>query len=256
MPKQGTERKVPNGGGKKEPFRPVTESYRRHLRNQVSAIEEALAPQFKGGGAAPIRVKVIPKAAAKSHRPTELFSDKTCPIVGAGRLGELFIKATDRGLRELGKRITSNTSQTMVKELSGIESIEAITPVSRCYGRSATELLKKSPRRGAGFMTRVRLFDMGDAPDAFEKDFRTLCEARGIELDSRGYSVGAFSAVCRNTDDIETLSRFVGVRSIAPMPVVRLIRPRSLGGAKLPDLPMRSPGRYRRAGRGGRRQRD
>lgn len=241
MPKQGTERKVPGGGGKKEPFRPVNETYRQHLHSQVSAIEDALAPQFKREGVAPVRVKVIPKAAAKSHRPTELFSDKTCPIVGAGRLGELFIKASERGLRELAKRISNNTSQLVVKELSGVESIEAITPVSRRYGRTAAELLQKSPRRAAGFVTRVRLFDMGDAPDAFEKDFFQLCEKRGIAIDPRGYSTGAYAAVCRNTDDIEALSRFVGVRSVAPMPLIRLIRSRALGTAKLPNLPTRSP---------------
>src|SRR5690606_7357853 len=91
MPKQGTERKVAGGGSAPKPFRPVDSGYRQRLAGQVSAIRKAIAPQIKTAGAAPVRVKLISKAAAKSHRPEHLFSSQSCPIVGAGRLGELFV---------------------------------------------------------------------------------------------------------------------------------------------------------------------
>ena len=41
-----------------------------------------------------MRVKLLSQAAAKSHRPEHLFSPQSCPIVGGGSLGELFVKAT------------------------------------------------------------------------------------------------------------------------------------------------------------------
>jgi hypothetical protein len=87
MPKQGAEKKVHGGGAPPKPFRTVNAAYRKSLSHQVSAISEALLPQMKKTAAAPIRVKLIIKAAAKSHRPELLFSSQTCPIVGAGRLG-------------------------------------------------------------------------------------------------------------------------------------------------------------------------
>src|SRR5690348_9590826 len=83
LPKQGRERRVLGGGNAPTPFRAVTPSYRQALSNQVAAIKQGLADPIARVGAAPVRVKIIPKAAAKSHRPEHLFTDTTCPIIGA-----------------------------------------------------------------------------------------------------------------------------------------------------------------------------
>lgn len=128
MPKQGTERRVSGGGGPATPFRTVDVEYRQRLTNQVEAIERAVLPQATTSKSAPVRVKVIPKAAAKSHRPLRLFSEETCPIVGVGRIDELFVKGTVSGLAALKRRIAADSSDKIVKELSSIESIEPVTP--------------------------------------------------------------------------------------------------------------------------------
>jgi hypothetical protein len=83
MPKQGTERKVTAGGTPPKPFRTVDVKYRTRLSSQVSAIRMAMAPQIRTAGAAPVRVKLLSVAAAKSHRPEHLFSSQSCPIVAA-----------------------------------------------------------------------------------------------------------------------------------------------------------------------------
>src|SRR5213594_4351933 len=90
MRRQGVERKISGGGPLAKPFRTVDAKYRTRLSNQVSALRNVVVPQAKRTGAAPIRIKLLPKAAAKSHRPDHLFSHQSCPIIGAGRLGELF----------------------------------------------------------------------------------------------------------------------------------------------------------------------
>lgn len=128
MPKQGTERRVTGGGGKKVPFRVVDAAYRTSLLNQVGAIEDSIISQLKKSKAAPVRVKLISKATAKTHRPETLFSDKTCPIIGAGGIGELFVKANKTGIESLKRYIREGDSDTIIKELSCIESIEAVSP--------------------------------------------------------------------------------------------------------------------------------
>ena len=128
MPKQGAERKIPPGGTPPKPFRTVDSKYRNHLSNQVSALRSAIVPQVRRTGSAPIRVKLLSKAAAKSHRPEYLFSPQSCPIIGSGRLGELFVKATPEGLDRLAEIIDRNTSDQVTKELSCVETIEPITP--------------------------------------------------------------------------------------------------------------------------------
>lgn len=242
MPKQGTERKVPGGGTPPTPFREVDSAYRQRLSSQVAAIRKSIIPQIKTAGAAPVRVKLIPKAAAKSHRPEHLFSPQSCPIVGAGRLGELFVKATQNGLENLADIIEQNDSDRIVKELSCVETIEPVTPTYRRSGLEATELLKKSPRRDRGFVTRVRLFNFGADGDQEQlvKDFKRACHKHKIAIsDGRGYSPSSFAyeIQCRNVDDVEALSRVIGVRSVSPMPVIRAVRPQMFATKKLPSVP-------------------
>jgi hypothetical protein len=242
MPKQGTERKVPGGGPPPKPFRTVDAKYRARLSTQISAIRAAIVPQIRTAGAAPVRVKLLPRAAAKSHRPEHLFSPQSCPIVGGGRLGELFVKATPEGLDRLGEIIADNASDQIKKELSCVETIEPVTPAYRRSGLEATDVLRHSPRGKHGFITRVSLFNFGvdcDQPKLVE-DFENTCRNRHITvLSNRGYSPSSFTYAieCRNIDDVEALSRVVGVRSITPMPLIRTIRPRMFAAKPLPPLP-------------------
>ena len=243
MPKQGTERKVPGGGTPPKPFRPVDAKYRARLSSQVAAIRTAIAPQITTAGAAAVRVKLLSIAAAKSHRPEHLFSPYSCPIVGGGSLGELFVKATPVGLERLGTVIDDNRSDQMTKELSCVETIEPVTPVYRRIGLDATDVLRRSPRGEHGFITRVGLFHFGADPDQLKSvtHFERACRRRGITVRNRGYSPSSFTYAieCRDVEDVEALSRIVSVRSIAAMPLIRTIRSRMFAAKPLPTLPKR-----------------
>src|ERR1017187_10383161 len=214
MPKQGTERKIKPGGTPPKPFRTVDATYRSRLPHQVKAIRSALDPQVSRSGAAPVRVKLLSRAAAKSHRPEHLFSRNSCPIIGAGRLGELFVKASAEGLERLASDISSNESDRMVKELSCVEVIEPITPAFRRAGLEASDILRHSPRGSKGFLTRVRLFDFGAGDqDRLVADFRALCERRAMGVKSGGYSPASFTyeVECESAEDVESLARTIGV---------------------------------------------
>jgi len=237
---------VRGGGGPPRPFRDVTPAYRKSLATQVTAIRTAIDRQLKATVIAPVRVKVLTQAAAKSHRPKNLFSEKTCPIVGAGRLGELFVKATAAGLDNLAKVIEQSRSEQMIKELSCVETIEPITPALRRRGSTAAEILRRSPRRKNGFITRVNLFNFGPNEDqqALVTDFEALCAKRGIQLNTRGYSQASltYAAECRSEEDVDAISKALAVRSISHMPLVRLVRPRAMNPQPLPALPQRKAG--------------
>ena len=243
MPKQGAERKIQPGGTPPKPFRTVDAKYRSHLSNQVSALRSAIVPQVRRTGTAPIRVKLLSQAAAKSHRPENLFSLQSCPIIGSGRLGELFVKATPDGLSRLADMIENNTSDRVMKELSCVEAIEPITPIFRRGGAEAKDLLRRSPRGKYGFITRVRLFNFGSDSDQpkLVDDFKAVCRERDIRVSQDGYSPSSFTygIECRNVDDVEALSRVIGVRSIVHMPLIRTVRPQMLNPKPLPKLPNR-----------------
>ena len=85
------------------------------------------------------------------------------------------------------------------------------------------------------------LFNFGPDQDQpkLVADLEANCKWRNIVLSTRGYSLSSFTygAECRTVDDVEALSRVVGVRSIAPMPLIRTIRPRMFSAKPLPALP-------------------
>ena len=233
LPKQGRERKVGGGGNRPKPFRQVTPEYRASLRAQVDAIRDVVTPEItKRVGSLPMRVKVLTKAVAKSHRPETLFSDNTCPIIGGGGLGELFLKATPGGLDRLGEIIESNESERVIKELSEVEVIEPVTPSFRRRRKAPLDILKGSPRRASGFLTRVKLFDYGDSPDQQRlfDDFMKSAKHAKVQVRRSGYTPASltFAVECQTADQVETLSKVVGVRSIGPMPVLRTVTPRAL----------------------------
>lgn len=213
MPKQGKEKRVRGGGAPPEPFRVVDTAYRKSLSNQISAIRDAVLPQIKQTGTAPVRVKLLKKAAAKSHRPEQLFSANTCPIVGAGRLGELFVKATPDGLAKLAKVIKSNHTDQIMKEISCVEAIEAVNPAYRRKGIEPNDVLRRSPRGKNGFIIRVRLFNFGANQDQVKlvANFEKTCRSRNIRISRTGYSPDSFvyGAECRTVKDVEILSRVI-----------------------------------------------
>lgn len=240
LPNQASERKVTGGGSAKLPFRDVDEKYRTSLSNQITALRQSVAPLVDRVGIAPARVKLHKKAVAKSHRPTRIFSDQSCPIIGAGALGELFIRVTPEGLDVLAQDVVSNESERVIKELSSVELIEPITPDMRRHGQSALEVLKHSPRVGeTGFLTRVRLFDFGRAgkQENVVSDFLAICKARKLLARTEGYDPRSYvySVECNTTEDVEALSRIVGVRSLIGMPLLRTIRPQAMNERPLPE---------------------
>lgn len=243
MPNQGKQKKVPGGGSPPKPFRTVDDAFRNSLSVQITAAQKAVSPHIKEIGATPVRVKLIAKASAKSHRPESIFSEQTCPIVGAGRLGELFIKATSEGLDKLNDIVRNGQSDRIIKELSCIEAIEPVTPNYRRRSMESLDILRRSPRGDVGFITRVQLFDLGGGADQerLVENFRVVCQRHGIPLNSDGYSSDSFtySAECRVDEDVEALSRIVGVRSISSMPIIRMLRPQALDPKPLPILPAR-----------------
>ena len=130
----------------------------------------------------------------------------------------------------------------MIKELSCVETIEPVTPAYRRGGLEARDVLRRSPRGQQGFITRVGLFNFGADSDQprLVKDFESAGRERHIRVSmNRGYSPSSFTyeTECRNVEDVEALSRVIGVRSISPMPLIRTLRPQMFAAKPLPNLP-------------------
>lgn len=242
LPKQGMEKKVIGRSGPSIPFRLVDSKFRQSLSSRIQAVEQAIKTPAKKLGAVPARIKLVSKAIAKSHRPENIFSENTCPIVGAGKFGELFISATSQGLEKINQIVTRGTRDKIVKEISTVETIEPITPEYRLGGLTANDVLRYSPKTEDGYVTKVQLFDM-NAPDIQAKmvnDFTTECETLKVKISKRSYSNNSyyFEAVCQNASQVDGLSKHVAVRSLKSMPVLRIVQPQV---AEISQLPANLP---------------
>lgn len=226
LPKQGAERAVVAGGGPAKPFRTVDPAFRRSIVTRLHAIATSIkADSVKGY--APVRVKILKEASAKSHRPEFLFSDQTCPIIGAGRLGELFIKGSDAGIHQIERIINTAKADRVIKEISTVETIEPITPEFRKMGLSAAEILARSPKTKNGYLVKVQLFDFGDDDqNKLAAEFAEKCRRAEILVDHAGYDERNyyFAATCKTPAHVDSLAKIVGVRSVRQMPVLRTIK--------------------------------
>lgn len=238
LPRQGAERKVLAGGAEPIPFRTVDMAFRKSLSTRIKAIDQIIRTSVDNASAMPVRVKLIGKASAKSHRPESLFSSSTCPIIGAGKLGELFIKATASGLRKIDDMVLRGDSDRIVKEISTVETIEPVTPSDRLGGQAASDVLRTSPKIGSAYLTKVQLFDFNDEDQGkLVDDFLAHCKTAKIDVQRRGYSEKSYyyEAFCKSAGDVEKLSKVVGVRSIRRMPVIKTIRSHVVNQQALPS---------------------
>jgi len=246
MPNQGQHTKRQGGGGGGKSFKTVDAAYRQGLSNQIGAIRDLFSSKSINVDSAPVRVRMVKKAEAKSHRPHKLFSDKTCPIIGAGRLGEIYVKATRNGLDALDQKILENKTKGIITEISAIESIEPITSDFRRKKRSSKAILADSPRSEDGFITKVRLFDYGEDQGQIQlvEDFLKHCQEEDIKVEQTGYSDDSYTYAveCQTVNDVESISEIVGVRSIQSMPIIRIIKPQVFNPTTLPPLPKRNQG--------------
>ena len=71
---------------------------------------------------------------------------KKVGVIGAGTMGELFVRATPDGLAKIEKTIQAGMAKRTIKEISTIATIEAVVPDRRRLGISGTP----------GAATRVR----------------------------------------------------------------------------------------------------
>lgn len=116
----------PEGFRERRTFKPVTQEFRQELVDSIAAVQSEL--DEKNGDIGVAVVILESKAIAKSHRPTGIFHDKTCELIGDIGFGRFLIKVDSQGLQKLSRRILQTQAKTIVPQISTIKSIEVFEP--------------------------------------------------------------------------------------------------------------------------------
>lgn len=217
------------GFGEKEPIRQVTPALKNRLSSEVKSVAEYFQASFKRWPGIPAVAKVTlhEKALAKSHRPTSLLGDKTCPVIGSCNLGELLVSVTAEGLERLEKKIVNSTkTKNGTLHIATIDKIEPYEHPNDCD----LDMIKQSD------YYILRLFDHKNRNtnrlvDKLLKEFAEELNIEEIVKHSISSDVSFYEV--KSSKNIYKLSDFIGVRKLQPMPEFTLEQNITLKKAKL-----------------------
>lgn len=125
-----------NTGGSSTPLKSVTAEFRSELLSSIDTVSDSLEVGKKIGGVNTCAavVELEKNAIAKTHRPTALFNDNTCPFFGDQGYGKFLVQVNAEGLAVLRDKVQKATSKSAIKALSTIKGISKYTPNLDCIG--------------------------------------------------------------------------------------------------------------------------
>lgn len=217
------------GFGKPTFFGECSDSLRQHFDAQVAAVQSYFTQSFAKWGELPAiaKLRMKPQATAKSHRPEEIFNESTCPIVGANRLGELFVSVSSGGLQRLSKKVRESQSQVAQANLTAVDSL---TPYTTHDALATTaEALAAAAESDGSPGLRYRLFrhPSEEVNANMELAMRRIASEAGVEVVDKldyGADLRVFRVRVRGQQAVKTLASFIGTQSLSPFPGYRVVR--------------------------------
>ena len=173
------------------------------IKSDIGKIEEKEVPCIG-------KVIMKEKAIAKTHKPNNLFNDTTCPMVGGGKLNEIYVKITPKGIDNLEKEIKGTKAQTKTAEMTKIEKIEMYTP---------EDVLKINLDKIEGPL-KIKLFDYKDAKQNEKNREVFLEKVKELGINSEISKIDVYKTMevyalkCNDINKIKQLSKYQGIRSI------------------------------------------
>lgn len=239
MPKQGMERPKRGGGGKIENFYPVTSALRTKLITGLDSAERLLVNVPSSRPVVPLKATLVAKALAKSHWHDALFDQKSCPVIGAGKPGEIFLKGSREGIQTLKRRILNGQNRQMVKEISALKDLRPILPEDRLNGVSPNKLFSVAQETHGRRALKVKLFDYSDpkTQDSEMAAFESRLQSKTLSFIRHAQYKGQdiYTVTCKTEADVDFLSNQLSVRSVGLIPMFRTLREARLNSRPVPD---------------------
>lgn len=229
----------------------MTHELRSGFVAQIRKIEEQFEDLPPSISAIPAIVKLEKNALAKSHRPISLFNQETWSIIGVGEPGELFVKVSPEKTAKLRQKIETGFSAQAERAISTINEISPVEPKDRLGGLDSQEVFESSPERRGRKLIKVKLFSFDDWDDenANIKEFERVLETEQIPFTKQENYANQliYQVECDRVAQVEKLARTVMVRSIARLPIFKMLRFNKFNQRPIPptlSLPLPDPESY------------
>lgn len=216
----------PLPGRSPKPVIDVTPELRNELVSQVEAVEAAFSEIFTDNPGLPV-VAVInlrEKAQAKSHRPNEVFNEKTCPVIGTNNAGELYVSVTPTGLKRVKARLLSE-GKNATASVSAIEDIHAFR-VAEDSDSPDIKTLAEAQKIG------VRLFNHGSPQRNAKVDaaFKAIAKKHDIVTKPIHYTESTIVYSLPNASEaaLREIDKFAGTQGFGIVPEYELVRTQAM----------------------------
>lgn len=236
--------KISGGGGGRKLFTEIDDEFRESFAAQLDGISEHFAPAFDAmpGTPAVAKVRLHSKALAKSHRPANLLSARTCPIIGVREIGELLVAVTPQGLSRLREAVLSRTARASQAAMSTVLSVTPYTEEDALGGFTAKQL-KGFEQESA---LKLRIFRHRNAPEnvRVHEALRSLFESLEVPLPKLiRYSpqIPTYRLEELPIEGLVRVAGFMGTQSIAPIPVYSAVETASIAVRKLTEKELPEP---------------
>lgn len=234
------------GGGETKYFGEFTDALRNQFSAQVRAVNEHFAYSFSTYRDVPAvaKVKLKKEAVAKSHRPNKLFAEDTCPVIGANKLGELYVTVSPGRLNALGDRFKFAATNREKAQMTAIEKIEPYS-LHDAVDASLMEVFRAQLKKdGKVSRLRCRLF-RHDSPrenGIIRATFDALIQTHSIKnVKALDYAADLFVFRLEDvsTDAMAALGGFAGTQNLSLFPNYRIVRStaRIIGNVSATYLP-------------------
>lgn len=200
-----------NGGGHKV-FNPSSVAAARVrfqgvVRDIAAHFEERFLKSENARGVA--RIVLKKEARAKSYRPTALFKDNTCPIIGYDDFGTLLVGMSKSGVEKLVERF-AQTSEVVTAAVSTIQSIEPYVAIPPDWEADLHR----------GDFVKLRIFNHGDEKvnAAIKEDLDAVTKELGIDIPVEldyAESLRIYKVRCKSKSQLEKLASFYGTQSVS-----------------------------------------
>lgn len=211
------------GMGSKIMMGEFTDELRKNTATQFTKLLEYYDNNFTEYPNVPCVGKVImkEKAIAKSHKPTRLLSENNCPIIGTGKIDELYIKVTKKGATHAIQEILNSETEDLKVNITKIDRIEPYTendmlPTNiESFYKEILETQKP---------IKIKLFDYGNEIEnlycamEFKKLIGTLGLNENIKELHYTNNLKIYKLFCNDIKKIREIFKFSGIKNISFFP--------------------------------------
>ena len=224
---------IPDSGGGSNKLFAEVEEIQGILLEQLNFVKDYFSSSFSRTPKIPgvMRVTLRREAIAKSHRPTRLFSQDSCPIIGLESLGDLLVSVTPTGLDNLIDDVYRLHTQELRANATTIANISSYIPyIEDVSGKKSVKVKL--------FNHHSEIFDY-EIEQEFSRILRNISSFTKEKI-KYGPGLNIYKISSPTHELISNLSNFVGIQSISNFPIYYPVRTSSLpvGKVNVDDFPL------------------